>query len=95
MKPFGLFTAGMLVGSAGLKLLCSSDAKKVYAHTTAAALRVKESVMETVTTLRENVEDVYAEALDINAQRAERACAEEVEDTSECASEAVEDETAE
>ena len=38
-----LFAGGVLFGSAGLKLLASKDAKKVYTHTLAAALRVKES----------------------------------------------------
>ena len=49
MKKIGLFAAGVLFGTAGIKLLGSRDAKKVYAHTTAAALRAKEGVMKTVT----------------------------------------------
>ena len=49
MKKIGLFAAGVLFGTAGIKLLGSKDAKKVYAHTTAAALRAKEGVMKTVT----------------------------------------------
>lgn len=44
MKKLGLFAAGVLFGTAGIKLLGSKDAKKVYAHTTAAALRAKEGV---------------------------------------------------
>ena len=59
MKKLGLFAAGVLFGTAGIKLLGSKDAKKVYAHTTAAALRAKESVMKTVTAVREGAEDVY------------------------------------
>ena len=39
MKRIGLFAAGALFGTAGIKLLGSRDARKVYAHTTAAALR--------------------------------------------------------
>ena len=35
----GLFAGGVLFGTAGLKILSSKDAKKVYTHTTAAALR--------------------------------------------------------
>ena len=46
MKKLGLFAAGVLFGTAGIKLLGSKDAKKVYAHTTAAALRAKEGVMK-------------------------------------------------
>ena len=56
MKKIGLFAAGVLFGTAGIKLLGSRDAKKVYAHTTAAALRAKEGVMKTVTAVREGAE---------------------------------------
>lgn len=71
MKHIGLFAAGVLFGTAGLKLLGSKDAKKVYSHCTAAVLRAKDSVMQTVTNIRENAEDAYADAKDINARRAE------------------------
>ena len=53
MKHIGLFAAGLLFGTAGLKILTSEDAKKVYAHTTAAALRAKDCIMHTVTSVRE------------------------------------------
>ena len=82
MKKLGLFAAGVLFGTAGIKLLGSKDAKKVYAHTTAAALRAKDSVMTTVTALREGAEDVYADAKAINERRAEAEAAAVVEDTS-------------
>ena len=82
MKKLGLFAAGVLFGTAGIKGLSSKDAKKVYTHTTAAVLRAKDSVMETVTTVRENAEDIYADAKAINEQRAEEAAAAVVEDTS-------------
>lgn len=83
MKKFGLFAAGVLFGTAGIKVLSSKDAKKVYTHTTAAVLRAKDSVMETVTTVRENAEDIYADAKAINERRAEQEAAAVVEDTSE------------
>ena len=82
MKKLGLFAAGLLFGTAGIKVLSSKDAKKVYTHTTAAVLRAKDSVMETVTTVRENAEDIYADAKAINEQRVEEAAAAVVEDTS-------------
>ncbi len=82
MKKLGLFAAGVLFGTAGIKLLGSKDAKKVYAHTTAAALRAKEGVMKTVTAVREGVEDVYADAKTINERRAEAEAAAVVEDAS-------------
>lgn len=53
MKKTGLFAAGVLLGTAGLKMLGSKDAKKVYAHTTAAVLRAKDCVMTAVTAVRE------------------------------------------
>lgn len=78
-KKAGLFAAGVLFGTAGIKLLSSRDAKKVYTHATAAALRAKESVMTTVTTIKENAGDILADAKEINEQRA---AAEVVEDAS-------------
>lgn len=83
MKKLAMFAAGILFGTAGIKVLSSKDAKKAYAHTTAAVLRAKDSVMETVTTVRENAEDVYAKAKAINQHRADEAAAAVVEDTSE------------
>ena len=69
-KKTGIFAAGVLFGTAGIKILSSRDAKKVYTHCTAAALRAKESVMKTVTNIQENAEDIYAEATQINEERA-------------------------
>lgn len=67
-KP-GLFLAGVLFGTAGIKVLSSKDAKKVYTNCTVAALRAKECVMNTVTKVQENAEDIYAEAKQINDDR--------------------------
>jgi len=66
-----LFLGGVLFGTAGIKVLSSKDAKKVYTNCTAAALRAKDSVMKTVTTVQENAEDIYAEAKQINLDREE------------------------
>ena len=52
IKKIALFAAGTLFGSAGFKLLSSKDAKKAYTHITAAGLRMKDSVMETVTSVQ-------------------------------------------
>ena len=72
MKKLGSFAAGVLFGTAGLKILGSEDAKKVYAHTTAAVLRAKDCVMKAVTTVREGAQDIYADAQDINEIRAQK-----------------------
>ena len=58
-KHSGVFAAGVLFGTAGIKLLSSKDAKKV----------------------QENAEDIYAEAQQINEDRA--AAEEAFEDTAE------------
>ena len=68
-KHTGLFAAGLLLGTAGVKILSSKDAKNVYTKCTAAVLRAKESVMKTVTTVQENAGDIYAEAQQINEDR--------------------------
>jgi hypothetical protein len=82
-KHLALFAGGVLFGSAGIKLLSSKDAKKVYTHATAAALRVKDSVMKTVTSVQENAADILASAKDINEQRTAQEAV--VEDTSDAA----------
>lgn len=78
------FVGGTLFGSFGIKLLSSKDAKKVYVHATAAGLRMKDSVMETVTNVQENAADVLASAKELNEERvakeAEESEAAKVED---------------
>jgi len=70
VKKTGIFAAGVLFGTAGIKVLSSKDAKKVYVSCTAAVLRAKECIMKTVSIVQENAEDIYAEALEINEKRA-------------------------
>ena len=53
-KHSGVFAAGVLFGTAGIKLLSSKDAKKVYTNCTAAVLRAKDCVMKTVSKVQEN-----------------------------------------
>ncbi len=84
----GLFAGGVLFGTAGIKILSSKDAKKVYTHTTAAALRAKDEIMAKVTTIRENAGDILADAREINEKRAADAESCIIED---CACEDVED----
>ena len=74
LKHPGLFAAGVLFGTAGIKALSSKDAKKLYTNCTAAVLRAKKVVMDTVTTIQEAVEDVAEET-------AEEAVEAEAEDT--------------
>ena len=70
-KKTGIFAAGVLFGTAGIKILSSKDAKKVYTHCTAAVLRAKECVLKTAACVQENAEDILAEAKQINEERAD------------------------
>ena len=74
-----LFLGGTLFGSAGFKLLSSKDAKKVYSHVTAAALRCKDEVMRNVENIQDDCADILADTKEINAQRARKAEAEFIE----------------
>ena len=76
-KKVGLFASGTLFGTAGIKALASDDAKKLYTNCTAAVLRAKETVMNTVTTVQENAEDIYEGAKQVNEERAEAKAAAE------------------
>lgn len=69
LKKTGLFAAGVLFGTAGIKILSSKDAKKLYTNCTAAVLRAKKTVMKTATTIQENAEDILADAKAINEER--------------------------
>jgi len=71
------FAGGALFGSFGIKLLSSKDAKKAYVHVTAAGLRMKDSVMGTVTTVQENAADILASAKELNEDRAAKEAEEE------------------
>ena len=79
-EKLGLFAAGVLFGTAGIKILSSREAKKVYTHTTAAVLRAKDCVMTTVTNVRENAGDILSDAKQINEDRAAACEAEIIED---------------
>ena len=83
VKKTGIFAAGVLFGTAGIKVLSSKDAKKVYVFSTAAVLRAKECIMRTVSIVRENAEDIYSEAVEMNKQRAAEEIELEFEDESE------------
>lgn len=68
-KKLTVFASGVLFGTAGVKILGSSDAKKLYVNCVAAGLRAKDCVMTAATTIQENAEDILAEAKEINDQR--------------------------
>lgn len=76
-----LFGAGLLAGTAGIKVLSSKDAKKAYTHCTAAVLRAKDQIQTQAAVLKENCDDILADAKEINEKRA-AAEDEIIEDTS-------------
>lgn len=69
-KKAALFAGGVLFGTAGIKILSSKDAKRMYAEGTAAVLRAKDCVMRTIESVQVNAEDILAEAKHINDERA-------------------------
>ena len=79
----GLFAGGALFGSAGIEILTSKDAKKLYTQCTAAVLRMKDSTMETVSKVQEQAGDILADAKAINEARAVEAEAAVIEDAAE------------
>ena len=83
MNKFAAFAGGVLFGTAGLKVLASRDAKKVYVHTTAAALRARDCVMATATNIKEGADDILAEAKLLNERYAAEAEKEVIEDSAE------------
>ena len=73
MKKFwertGFLAGGILLGTAGIKVLTGRDARKVYTNATALTLRAKDSVMSTVAKVKENCGDILADAQDLNESR--------------------------
>ena len=92
LKKAGIFAGGVLFGTAGVKILASDDAKKVYTNCTAAVLRAKDCVMKTATTVQENAEDIYEGAKQINEERAEAKAAAEFAEEAEAEEETEETE---
>lgn len=76
-----LFLGGTLFGSVGLKMLGGRDAKKLYTHVTAAALRGKEQVMRDIELLQEGCSDILADAKTINKARTAQQESAFIEDT--------------
>ena len=82
-KIVRLVTYGFLAGTAGLKLLSSTDFKNAYTQVTAACMRMGDTVAEKATLLKENCDDILANAKDINEKRAEEEEARKIADAKE------------
>ena len=75
-----LLSYGFLIGTAGVKVLSSRDAKTVYTHVTAAVMRGVDDVVKTATTIKENCDDIGAAAKSINERRYAEDRLREIED---------------
>lgn len=91
LEKIKLLGYGFLLGTAGIKVLSSRDAKKVYTQVTAAALRGVDEVTRVATCVKENCEDIAAEAKQINERRSEEARQREIEDAKALLEEAAEE----
>jgi len=61
---------GALLGSYGVKILKTKEAKKVGTHIAAVVLRAKDEVEKDITALSESCSDIIADAKLINEQKA-------------------------
>ncbi len=80
----GLFVGGMLFATKGIEVLAGKTAHKAYVQATAFGLRCRDGVMGSITAVREGCEDIYAEAVETNEEKACKAedKAEVIEDKS-------------
>ncbi|MBP3826365.1 MAG: hypothetical protein ILA11_11615 [Butyrivibrio sp.] len=79
-STLGKVVCGFVIGTAGVKVLGSKDAKKCYTHITAAAYRCKDTCLETYANIKENCQDISADAKEINEKRYADERAKEIED---------------
>ena len=70
---FGLIAAGILIGSYGVKLLKTKEAKKAATVCASAGLRMKDEVMKDIDLARENWSDIVADAKEMNEKKAAEA----------------------
>ena len=63
------FLGGVVFGTAGIAILASEEAKKVYSNATAIGMRAKDKIMEKATIIQENAGDIYADAKEINENK--------------------------
>lgn len=75
-----LIGAGFLLGTAGVKLLSSEDAKSVYTHVTAAVMRCGSECARVYETIRENCGDISSDAKIINEKRKQEKIDREIAD---------------
>ncbi|MCR4647195.1 MAG: DUF6110 family protein [Oscillospiraceae bacterium] len=70
IAKIGVAAAAVALGTAGVIILTSDEAKKVYTKITAAALRAKDAVDDAVTDIARNCSEIIDDAVAYNEQRA-------------------------
>ena len=63
-----ILAAGVVIGTAGLKLLTTKEAKKAYVHMAAAGLEVRDYLFDKSSAFRAEVNDIYQKAKELKAQ---------------------------
>lgn len=66
LKNAGKVACGFLLGTVGVKALTSIDAKKAYTQVVARAFRCVDEMTKTATIVKENCDDIVADAKEIN-----------------------------
>lgn len=80
----GFFVGGMLFATKGIELLKTKQAHKLFVDATSLGLKARDEVMKNVTAVKEEAEDIVAEAMIRNKINEIAAAAPEViEDKSE------------
>ncbi len=69
LKNIGMVACGFLAGTVGLTILASKEAKKVYTHVTACAMRGADACLAKATNFKENCQDIACDAREINEER--------------------------
>ena len=71
----GIFAGGILFATKGVELLRSRESRDVFVKATALGVRNRDDVMKCVTSIREECEDIYADALELNKKKEEETAA--------------------
>ena len=71
----GIFAGGILFATKGVELLRSRESRDVFVKATALGVRNRDDVMKCVTSIREECEDIYADALELNEKKEEETAA--------------------
>lgn len=69
---------GAFAATTGVRLLSGAKAKKVYAEGTAFVLREKDRALKTYTEIKVGLDDIYADALEINEAHDRKEKADEI-----------------